>query len=95
MASAIVLNFHPRGVNEVVSDILLLQVYGGWRELLATTCEISAHIREKTDPLASNGDVPFGSFKSQYLLPFLEMEEPCGLIWCGFWHQGSVGTFDF
>ncbi|CAB1348171.1 unnamed protein product, partial [Coregonus sp. 'balchen'] len=34
--------------------------FGGWFELLATSGEIRAHIREKADPFAIDGDVPFG-----------------------------------
>lgn len=58
MASAFVLNFHPRRVDEVAGDVLLLQCFGGRSELLATSGEIRAHIREKADPLAIEGDVP-------------------------------------
>ena len=84
MASAFVLNFHPRRVDEVAGDVLLLQCFGGWSELLALS------IWNKADPLAIDGDVLFGSCESQYLLPVLETEEPdqdgtWGLIWPGFW----------
>lgn len=70
------LNFHPRRVNEVAGNVLLLQGFGDCFELLATSGEIRAHVRESYDPFAIDVNVPFGSCKSQYLLPVMEMEEP-------------------
>ena len=89
MASAFVLNFHPRRVDEVAGDVLLLQCFGGRSELFAASGKIHAHIWEKADPLSIDGDVPFGSCELQYLLSVLETEEPdqdgsWGLIWPGF-----------